>query len=104
MDPWILKTGITQRRTEMFSCTSFHDSRSLFQKIDALPSGPKWACELLDFAMKVVHWCFPKRDGGCPMRSSLHRHKNYSHPVIRAFSTVRILLADGGLSLGVGVP
>ena len=30
------------------SCTSFHNSRSLFQKIDALPSAPKWSCELFE--------------------------------------------------------
>ena len=29
------------------SCTSFHNSWSLFQKIDSLPSGPDWTCKLL---------------------------------------------------------
>jgi Plavaka transposase len=30
------------------SCTSFLNSRSLFQKIDALPPGPEWTCDLLE--------------------------------------------------------
>ena len=28
--------------------TSFHNSRSLFQKIDALPRGPEWTCKLFE--------------------------------------------------------
>ena len=36
------------------SRTSFHNSRSLFQKIDALPSGPEWSCELLEVEGDIV--------------------------------------------------
>jgi len=34
--------------------TSFHNSRSLFQKIDALSSGPEWTCELLEVEGDIV--------------------------------------------------
>jgi len=42
------------------SCTSFHNSRSLFQKIDALPPGPEWTCELLKVEGDILD------EGGAP--------------------------------------
>ena len=48
----ILKHHTSQIQTE--SCTSFHNSRSLFQKIDALPSGPKWTCELFEIEGDIL--------------------------------------------------
>jgi hypothetical protein len=39
---------ITASQIRNVSRTSFHNSRSLFQKIDALPPGPEWTCELLE--------------------------------------------------------
>ena len=37
------------------SCVSFHNSHSLFQKIDALPSGPRWSCELFEVEGDVLN-------------------------------------------------
>lgn len=39
---------ITASQIRNVSCASFHNSRSLFQKIDTLPKGPEWTCELLE--------------------------------------------------------
>jgi Plavaka transposase len=47
------------------SCTSFHNSRSLFQMIDALPSGPEWTCELLEVEGDIVD------EGGFPRRETV---------------------------------
>ena len=35
-------------------CTLFHNTRSLLQKIDALPSGPEWTCEILEVVGDIV--------------------------------------------------
>jgi hypothetical protein len=35
-------------------CTSFHNTRSLLQKIDTLPSGPEWTCETLEVVGDIV--------------------------------------------------
>ena len=36
-------------------CVSFHNTRSLLQKIDALPSGPKWTCELFEVEGDILN-------------------------------------------------
>ena len=49
----ILKHCTSQFQKE--GCTSFHNSRSLFQKIDALLSGPKWTCELFEIEGDILN-------------------------------------------------
>src|SRR5260370_26024501 len=79
---WILKSGTTQASTNELlqlkkvskfflveyrvilthctsqiqtdSRTSFHNSRSLFQNIDPLPSEPKWPCELFSIDAHIL--------------------------------------------------
>lgn len=37
------------------SCTLFHNSQSLLQKIDVLPQGPEWICELLEVEGDILN-------------------------------------------------
>ena len=46
-------------------CASFHNTRSLLKKIDALPSGPKWMCELLEVEGDIVD------EGGVTQRETV---------------------------------
>ncbi|PPQ76233.1 hypothetical protein CVT24_009444 [Panaeolus cyanescens] len=50
---WIISSGISQKKTDELlrlrairqgSNPSFHNSRALFKRIDALPEGPGWTC------------------------------------------------------------
>ena len=34
---------------------SFHNSRSLYQKVDKLPTGPQWTCELVTITGDLVN-------------------------------------------------
>ncbi|KAJ7713177.1 hypothetical protein B0H14DRAFT_3523553 [Mycena olivaceomarginata] len=45
-----LKLPITQRRTRV----SYHNNYSYLQKVDQLPTGPKWKCEIVTAAGNVV--------------------------------------------------
>lgn len=46
-------------------CASFHNSRSFLQKIDALPQGPEWTCELLDVEGDILD------EGGAPQTETV---------------------------------
>jgi hypothetical protein len=48
-------TGLTKAlQIQNGRCTLFHNSQLLFQKINALPSGPEWICELFQVEGDIV--------------------------------------------------
>lgn len=64
---WIVESGTTLASANKLAlqirenhCTSFHNSRSLLQKVDALPRGPEWTCELLGVEGDILD------EGGAP--------------------------------------
>ncbi|KAJ7226911.1 hypothetical protein GGX14DRAFT_313247, partial [Mycena pura] len=54
---WLAESGVSQARINQFLKLdiikeniqpSFHNARALYQKIDTLPTGPRWNCEVLE--------------------------------------------------------
>ncbi|KAK6971784.1 hypothetical protein R3P38DRAFT_3495771 [Favolaschia claudopus] len=54
---WLSKVGISGKNVDEFlklnkvkdgAKPSYHNSRAFFKKIDSLPTGPEWTCELLE--------------------------------------------------------
>lgn len=41
-------------KTWQIRCSSFHNSRTLFKKIDALPRAPEWTCELFEMEGDIL--------------------------------------------------
>ncbi|KAF7293857.1 hypothetical protein HMN09_01181700 [Mycena chlorophos] len=53
---WLVESGVSRTKMEEFfkldkikfgAKPSYHNTRSMYQKIDTLPTGPKWECEVL---------------------------------------------------------
>ncbi|CAK5272543.1 unnamed protein product [Mycena citricolor] len=54
---WLVTSGVSQKSLDTFlklekisneGKTSYNNARTLYQKIDSLPTGPEWICEMLE--------------------------------------------------------